>query len=60
MDTKDRIAEKVGYGLVDRLSKEQRLQERERCGKMLDEYIAQGRTDAEVVAYARALLRTDY
>ena len=58
--TEEQIAEKVGWGLTDRLSHSARLAERERCGKMLAEYIAQGRTPQEVVAYATALLRTDY
>jgi hypothetical protein len=57
---KEANASKSGWAYTDRLDKAARLMERERCGQMLAEYIAQGRTDAEVVAYAQALLRTDY
>lgn len=60
MDAKDRAAEKVGYGVLDAIDKNARLLERDRCGQMLAEYIAQGRTDQETVAYAVSLLRTDY
>lgn len=58
--TRDRVASAAGHADTDRLTKAARLLERERCGEMLESYIAQGRTEAEVVAYARALLRTDY
>ena len=60
MTTKEQIAAKAGWGLTDRLDKEARLLERARCRQMLREYIAQGRTPEEVVAYAERLLDSDY
>jgi hypothetical protein len=57
---KELVAAKAGYADTDRFDRESRLIERERCGQMLAEYIAQGRTSDEVVAYAQSLLRTDY
>lgn len=61
MTTKERIAEKAGWGLTDRLDAEARRTERARCRRMLAEYTAQpGRTAVEIAAYAMRLLDSDY
>lgn len=58
--TKERIAEKAGWGLTDRLDKEARLAERERCRMMLSEYARNGHSATEVATYAMRLLESDY
>ena len=58
--TKERISEKAGWGLTDRLDAEARRAERARCRRMLAGYIEAGHTNAQIVAYATRLLDSDY
>jgi hypothetical protein len=59
-ERKERVGAVAGWAATDAFQRSAQHAERERCAEMLARYIARGHTDAEVVAYATALLRTDY
>ena len=59
-ERKERVGSAAGWAATDAFQRSAQHAERERCGRMLAGYIEAGHTNAQIIAYAKALLRTDY